>query len=96
MVTICKKCQNLFSGKNKENIINVSFAELAQRIIKVNAFLRELCFVILIECPSSKKKAFLLIINFNTTYRVKENGYTSKENKPDLEIFAFIPTGIYS
>ena len=29
------KCQNLFSGKNKENIINVSSAELAQTVVKV-------------------------------------------------------------
>ena len=25
--TICMKCQNLFSGKNKKNIINLSSAE---------------------------------------------------------------------
>ena len=25
----------LFSGKNKKNIINLSFAELAQRVVKV-------------------------------------------------------------
>ena len=29
------KCQNLFSGKNMKNI-NLSSAELAKRIIKVN------------------------------------------------------------
>ena len=28
------KCQILFSGKNKQNIINVSSAELAQRVVK--------------------------------------------------------------
>ena len=28
------KCQNLFSGKNKINIINLS-SELAQRVVKV-------------------------------------------------------------
>ena len=31
------KCQNLFSRKNKKNIINVLSAELAQRVVKVNA-----------------------------------------------------------
>ena len=29
------KCQNLLSGKNKENIINLSSAELALRAVKV-------------------------------------------------------------
>ena len=32
--TICMKCQNLFSGKNKKNIINLSSAELAERMAK--------------------------------------------------------------
>ena len=31
------KCQILFSGKNKKNIINLSSAENAQRVIKVIA-----------------------------------------------------------
>ena len=35
MMTICMKCQNLFSEKNKRNLINVSSAELAQRAVKV-------------------------------------------------------------
>ena len=30
------KCQILFSGKNKKNIINLSSAELAKRVVKVN------------------------------------------------------------
>ena len=29
------KCQNLFSEKNMKNIINLSAAELAQRVVKV-------------------------------------------------------------
>ena len=36
--TICMECQILFSGKNKKNIINVSFAELAQKVVKVNPY----------------------------------------------------------
>ena len=39
METLCMKCQILFSGKkikNKKNIINLSSAELAQRVVKVN------------------------------------------------------------
>ena len=31
------KCQIQFSGKNKKNIINLSSAENAQRVVKVNA-----------------------------------------------------------
>ena len=33
------KCQILFSGKNKKNIINLSSAENAQRVVKVNPIL---------------------------------------------------------
>ena len=33
--TICKKFQNLFSGENKKNIINVSSATVAQRVAQV-------------------------------------------------------------
>ena len=33
--TICMKCQIQFSGKNKKNIINLSSAENAQRVVKV-------------------------------------------------------------
>ena len=33
--TICMKCQILFSGKNKKNIINLSSAENAKRVVKV-------------------------------------------------------------
>ena len=35
METICKKCQILFSGKNKKNIVNLLSAELALRVVKV-------------------------------------------------------------
>ena len=31
--TVCMKCQSLFSGKNKKNIINLSTAEFAQRMV---------------------------------------------------------------
>ena len=30
------KCQILFSGNNKKNITNLSSAEYAQRVVKVN------------------------------------------------------------
>ena len=32
------KCQILFSGKNKKNVTNLSSADLAQRVVKVNTF----------------------------------------------------------
>ena len=35
--TICLKCQSLFSGEIKKNIVNLSSAELAQRVVKVKA-----------------------------------------------------------
>ena len=34
--TICMKCQILFSGENKQNITNLSSAELAQRVVMVS------------------------------------------------------------
>ena len=33
------KCQILFSGKNKKNIINLSSAENAQRVVKVKGYM---------------------------------------------------------
>ena len=36
---ICKKSLSLFSGENKNNMINLSFAELAQKGVKVNAYI---------------------------------------------------------
>ena len=33
------KCQILFSGKNKKNVVNLSPAELAQRVVKVKLIL---------------------------------------------------------
>ena len=40
METICMKCQILFSGKYKKNI-NLSSAELAQRVVKVKTLNQE-------------------------------------------------------
>ena len=37
------KCQSLFSGKNKKNIINILSAEFAQRVVIVNMF-SSICF----------------------------------------------------
>ena len=31
------KCQRLFSGENKKNIINLSSVELAQRVVKIKS-----------------------------------------------------------
>ena len=42
------KCQILFSGKNKKNIINLLSAENAQRVVKVNdSYLVCICFILL-------------------------------------------------
>ena len=41
MEALCKKCQILFSMKNKKNITNFLSAELTQTVVKVNAFLQE-------------------------------------------------------
>ena len=41
METICMKCQILFSGKNKKNIINLSSVELAQRVVKAKSLLKK-------------------------------------------------------
>ena len=41
--TICMKCQNLFSVKNKKNISSIwSSAESAQRVVKGNFLCEEL------------------------------------------------------
>ena len=37
------KCQILFSGKNKKNIINLSSAENAQRVVKVKKSVEQVC-----------------------------------------------------
>ena len=34
------KCQILFSGKNKKNVINLSSAENAQRVVKVKLLIQ--------------------------------------------------------
>ena len=44
METVCMKCQILFSGeKNKKNIINLTSAELSQKVVKVKC---DKCFEI--------------------------------------------------
>ena len=40
------KCQILFSGKNKKNIINLSSAENAQRVVKVKSNMTYYCVAI--------------------------------------------------
>ena len=36
------ECQILFTGKNKKNIINLSFAENAHRVVKVKQEIRRM------------------------------------------------------
>ena len=42
METVCMKCQSLFSGKSKKNIINMSAAELAHRVVMVKLLFYEM------------------------------------------------------
>ena len=44
------KCQILFSGKNKKNIISLSSAENAQRVVKVKSTFSKNLSGILSEC----------------------------------------------
>ena len=39
METICMKCQMLFPGKNKKNVIILSSAELTQRVVNVEVLI---------------------------------------------------------
>ena len=31
----CMKCKSLFSGKSKKTVINLSFAEYSQKVVKI-------------------------------------------------------------
>ena len=39
------KCQSLFSGKNKKNIINLSSADLAQRAVTIKGYKNALIYL---------------------------------------------------
>ena len=43
--TICMICQNLFSGKNKKNIINMLSAEIAHRVVRVTMKTTNIFFI---------------------------------------------------
>ena len=49
------KCQILFSGKNKKNIINLSSAENAQRVVKVKRIFFQNHWAIFRGVPSVKE-----------------------------------------
>ena len=38
---ICMKCQNLFSGKNKKNVMNLLPAEFAKNSLKLHIYPKE-------------------------------------------------------
>ena len=58
------KCQSLFSGKNKKNIINLLSAEFAQRVIKVKLSLPfHLCFYSLFQQLSQFLKLSQFILS---------------------------------
>ena len=46
--TICMKCQSLFSEKDKKNVINLSSAESAQRVVKVKMISANIFRVIMV------------------------------------------------
>ena len=60
-------CQSPFSGKNKNDIVSLSSAELAQSVVKVRHYFNTNCFIIisrhcvldtLIQCSTSKHSWF--------------------------------------
>ena len=53
------KCQILFSGKNKKNIINLPSAENAQRVVKVKICLKR-C-----KAPNHQISITLLLVHGN-------------------------------
>ena len=53
------KCQILFSGKNKKNIINLSSAENAQRVVKVCGVRIKLLKPQIITCPDKSQENLL-------------------------------------
>ena len=64
------KCQILFSGKNKKNIINLSSAENAQRLVKVknnNNNCQQITKTMIFVCVYGKGE-----VNINSWYRKKQ------------------------
>ena len=48
------KCQSLFSGKGKKNIINLWSAEFAQRVVLVNLCLQKYWIIMKLETYTSR------------------------------------------
>ena len=42
IVSICMKCQHLFSGKSREYIINLESGEFSQRVVKIEMLIDRL------------------------------------------------------
>ena len=57
------KCQILFSGKNKKNIINLSSAENAQRVVKVKKGANLVQLLYVTECIQSQSLTSSPVIN---------------------------------
>ena len=53
------ECQILFTGKNKKNIINLSFAENAHRVVKVKLIIPVISHQFLCYLFKKKKKPTL-------------------------------------
>ena len=83
---IYKTCQPLFSGKNKKPIINVSSAELAQRVVKVNVYQ-----VRKIVSNRDFFEQFKMIIN-----RCKRTGYVHMRHRTECLVVNITKTRLYS
>ena len=65
------KCQIPFTGKNKKNIINLSSAENAQRVVKVNEYRQHKpCMIISLVCLRKKNLEYKLGIQVLQALRV--------------------------
>ena len=56
------KCQSLFSGKNKRNIISLSPAESAQRVVTVNGSICLVIFELNFSTLSANSSALSVLI----------------------------------
>ena len=75
------KCQSLFSGKNKKNIINLSSAELAQSVVMVNGqetvigtiLFQKLCANVVFECN-------MCLMVISPTYELSQVEFNKRKN----------------
>ena len=90
MKIIYMKCQVLFSGKNKQNNINLSSAGLTQRVVKVNSCVS--------EGPVDKShKDWFLSQNddYPKTILLRQNTYTKYADPDQTEWFYIVFHPVY-